>query len=217
MKDRKLPSNASVATPTDGARMVAPAATRNSAAICDLLESVAPKKGRALELASGTGQHVSAFAERLPGVEWQPTEIASDRRASIDEYALGLENVAPATELDATKPGWHANFSGQHLIVLINLLHLISWTETETLFSETSKALVPGGRFVVYGPFKRSGEFTSEGDAAFHATLSAQDPEIGYKDDADILELLKSVGLDLIQIVRMPANNLAFVAEKRAI
>ena len=79
---------------------------------------------------------------------------------------------------------------------------------------ETGKALAPGGRFVLYGPFLRNGETTSDGDARFHASLRAADPEVGYKDDFDIVDWLHAAGLTLVEVVEMPANNLAFVSER---
>ncbi|NDW48085.1 DUF938 domain-containing protein [Ruegeria sp. PrR005] len=211
---RKPPSVASIATQGDGARMVAPAAERNVGVLCDLLEQVAPHKGRALELASGTGQHVSAFAARLPGLRWQPTEVDAQRRASIDAYCEGLDTVAPTQELNATRPGWGAVWAGQDLVVLINLLHLISAPEAATLIAEAAAALAPGGRLVIYGPFMRAGELTSEGDARFHAALTAEDPEVGYKDDFDTMDLMQGAGLEMTEVVEMPANNLALIAEK---
>lgn len=194
--------------------MVAPAASRNAEVLCDLLARVAPHTGRALELASGTGQHVAVFAHRLPDLHWQPSEIEPDRRASIDAYAEGFDNIAPAVELNATQPGWHSKYGAYDLIVLINLLHLISWLEVETLVSEAALALGSGGRLVLYGPFKRAGELTSTGDQNFHAALTQQDPEIGYKNDADMLALLQRSNLIVVERVEMPANNLALVAQK---
>lgn len=217
MTKRKLPANASVATVSDGQKLVAPAASRNAHALCDLLARFAPVSGRALELASGTGQHVVAFANRLPGLDWQPSEVEPERRASIDAYAEGLENIAPAIELDAVQPGWHTVHRANDLVLLINLLHLISWSEVEALVTEAALALNPGGRLILYGPFMRAGQLTSTGDQNFHAALSQQDPDIGYKDDADILDLLRRVQLNLIGAVEMPANNLAFVAERSAV
>ncbi|HCE71999.1 MAG TPA: methyltransferase, partial [Ruegeria sp.] len=157
---------------------------------------------------------VSAFAARLPGLQWQPTEVDAQRRASIDAYCEALDTVAPAQELNATRPGWGADWAGQDLVVLINLLHLISEGEAATLISEAAAALAPGGRLVIYGPFMRAGELTSEGDERFHAALTAQDPEIGYKDDFDIIDRMQEAGLELAEVVEMPANNLALIAEK---
>lgn len=213
MTKRSLPPTASVAHQAEGDKLVAPAATRNADVICALLTRVAPTTGLALEIASGSGQHVAAFAQTLPGLHWQPTEVDPTRRASIDAYTRDLPNVAPAAALDATAPGWHAAFGGQDLIILINLLHLISWREAEQCISEIGHALGSGGRFVLYGPFKRNGALTSVGDKQFHEALVGQDAEIGYKNDADIADLIQGCGMSLTLVQEMPANNLAFVAE----
>ncbi len=214
MTKRTLPSNASVATQGDGARMIAPAASRNSDALCALLAKMAPASGRALEIASGTGQHVAAFAQTLPNLVWQPTEIDPERRASIDAYATDVSNILPATHLDGTAAGWNEAFHGQDLIVLINLLHLISWPEADTFLSEASQALRPTGRLIIYGPFMRDGTLTSPGDEKFHEALVSQDPEIGYKNDTEIKARLQHHGVQLLHLVEMPSNNLAFVAQK---
>ncbi|WP_174235128.1 DUF938 domain-containing protein [Ruegeria sp. EL01] len=216
MIKRNLPPSASVATAADDGKMVAPAATRNTDALCELVSAHAPQRGKALEIASGTGQHICAFAKHLPDLTWQPTEIDPDRRASIDAYASVLPNVAAAADLNATSAGWHSRVSQKDLIILVNLLHLVSWQETKTLVTEVAKALTPGGRFILYGPFQRAGQLTSDGDKRFHNALIQQDPEIGYKNDDDIAELFLACSLELLEIVEMPANNLAFIAKKPA-
>ncbi len=174
---RKPPQTANVAWPGAGAKLCAPSAERNCTALCDLLSQVAPAQGRALELASGTGQHAVAFARRLPGLHWQPTDPDPGRRASIDAYRAdaGLDNLAAAQALDVTLPGWGRARAGQDLIVLCNLLHLISPPEAHVAIHEAAGALAAGGRFVIYGPFTRAGALTSPGDAAFHASLTAHD------------------------------------------
>jgi len=215
----KLPKAASVAHKGEGDRLVAPSAARNVGAICDLLQAVAPAEGKALELASGTGQHVTRFAACLPDLHWQPSEIDANRRASIDAHAndTGLENIALAIALNATAPGWGNRHGGQALIVLVNLLHLITDDDAQVLIHEATNALVKGGRLVIYGPFMRAGELTSDGDKVFHASLRSANPGIGYKDDFDMMDLLQAAGLEMVDVVEMPANNLALVAKKPAI
>jgi SAM-dependent methyltransferase len=211
-----LPNSASTATPGEDGRLYAASCERNAAPILSLLKHHGPTTGRALELAAGTGQHAAHFAAAHPGLHWQPTEVDATRRASIDAWAKTVDapNLQPAIALDATAPGWGPQHTGQDLILLVNLLHLISTPEAQTLVSEASKALAPGGRLILYGPFLRDGEATSEGDTSFHAALTAQDPEIGYKDDFDMIDWLHAAWLDLVDVVEMPANNLALVAKR---
>lgn len=213
-----LPDTASVAHPSDDGRMFAPSAARNAADIAALVAQHAPASGHALEIASGTGEHAVIFARAMPDLDWQPTDIDPARRASVDAHAgvAGLANLRAAIDLDATASGWGAAHAGQDLIVLVNLLHLISEAEARTLIAEVAQALAPGGLFILYGPFLRDGETTSDGDRTFHASLRAQDPEIGYKDDWDVIDWIHANWLDLVQVVEMPANNMAFVARRPA-
>lgn len=211
-----LPDSASVAHPAADGRMFAPSAARNAADIAAVVADHAPRRGTALEIASGTGEHAVVFARAVPELEWQPSDIDAARRASIDAHAAaaGVPNLRAAIPLDATAPGWGAAHAGQNLIVLVNLLHLISTAEAKTLIAEVAHALAPGGRCVLYGPFLRDGETTSDGDRTFHAALRAQDPEIGYKDDWDVIDWLHGSWLELVQVIEMPANNLCFVARR---
>jgi len=213
-----LPDSASVAEARADGRLHAPSAARNISHIRELLAQYGPATGRALELASGTGEHVVALARHLPGLAWQPTDVDAARMKSIDAHAsdADLPNLHPAIDLDATAPDWSSAHGGQDLIVLVNLLHLISTPEARTLLSEAAAALAPGGVLFVYGPFLRDGEATSEGDAGFDASLRAQDPEIGFKDDWDVIDWLHGAWLELLAVVEMPANNLSIIARKPA-
>lgn len=210
----RLPPSASVAEDAGGDRLFAPAAARNLDALCDLLATHAPQNGRALEIASGTGQHVVGFAKRLPGLAWHPSDIDTARRASINAHAAeaALPNIAPALPLDATQPGWAGEYGPFDLIMLANLLHLIPTSATQSLITEAATALAPGGKLILYGPFKRAGQTTSPGDTRFDAELRAADPLIGYKDNLDMARWLSDAGLSPIDEVAMPANNLAFIA-----
>ena len=212
----KLPPTASVTKTAADGKLVAPAAARNVAPLTTLLQGVAPSTGKALELASGTGQHVVAFAAALPGLMWQPTEIAADRRASIDAYReeAQLPNLATARDLNACASGWADCVPPQDLILCINLLHLVSEPDAHTLVEEAARALAPNGLLLIYGPFKRDGHLTSEGDARFDAQLRDADPAIGYKDAGDIRHWLGETGLMTQPPHPMPANNLALMARK---
>ncbi|KRS12914.1 methyltransferase [Roseovarius atlanticus] len=207
------PPRISVAHKGAGARLHAPAAERNADALLDLLRAHAPASGTALEIASGTGQHVTHFATHLPGLTWQPSDITDDRLASIAAWSTDAPKgaILPPLRLDATQAGWSGTHKGFALVLLVNLLHLIPTDAARTLIAEAAQALAPDGRFIVYGPFLRDGKATSDGDARFDAAIRADHPEAGYKNDADMVRWSGESGLDVIARIEMPANNLALV------
>jgi len=211
-----LPDSPSMARPATGGRMHAPCAACNAEAICAVIAARGPQAGRALEIASGTGEHAARIAAALPGLDWQPTEIAPARRASIDARAAhaGLANIRPAIALAACAPGWGAGQAGQDLIFASNILHLIGHAEAETLVREAGAALAPGGVLMIYGPFRRDDGFAGAGDAAFHASLVAQDPAIGYKSVAEVRGWMGATDLEVEAPVEMPANNLTLIAAR---
>ena len=214
----KLPPSASVAEPREGGKLFAPAAARNAEAIARYLRDHAPRTGTAIEIASGTGQHIPHFAAALPGLAWQPTDIEPARLRSIDAHVTeaGVTNVAAAMILDATQPGWAKTVEAQDLILVVNLLHLLPTERVICLIAEATRALKQGGVLVIYGPFARDGQLTSDGDARFDAELRAADPQIGYKDIRDMHVWLQKSGLAAEPVTEMPANNLIFLARKPA-
>ncbi|CAM3917564.1 DUF938 domain-containing protein [Phaeobacter inhibens] len=225
MAVRTVPGEASVALPEAGEKLFAPSAARNLEPIADLLAQIAPQpdgaggpRPRALEIASGTGQHIVGFARRCPQLEWHPTDVDPARLASINAYSAdsGCNNIAPARQLDATEGPWPKDLAAFDLVILCNLLHLISTPEAKALIRGAADHLAPGGRFVIYGPFMRAGELISDGDRAFHAKLSSHDPEVGYKDDFEVMDWLQASGLEMAEVIEMPANNLALVARRQS-
>jgi hypothetical protein len=213
---KNIPSTASVVQKKSDGCLHSPAAERNSAHIIELVCSYAPKSGNALEIASGTGQHIVELAAAVPDLIWQPSDIDETRLNSIASRSLvkQLPNLLPPMRMDATDKGWSAFCPNQDFILLVNLLHLVSKAEVKAIISGISQSLAEKGRCVIYGPFMRNGVLSSIGDQAFHQSLIEADPDIGYKDDAWIINLFRLHKLELIKILEMPANNLAFVAVK---
>ncbi|MEJ6392516.1 DUF938 domain-containing protein [Gymnodinialimonas sp. 2305UL16-5] len=203
--------------PDDGdGRMSAPAALRNRDEIAAALAQIAPNSGRALEIAAGTGEHVIRFAASMPGLNWQPSDPADDRRASIKAWiaAEPASNIDAPIDLDACAPGWAAEHAPFDLVFFANLLHLIPVEQAETCLAEAAKATARGGILAIYGPFLRDGQTTSDGDAAFHARLSADMPGAGYKDRDWVLAQLIQAGLIPEPPRDMAANNLLLTARR---
>jgi len=195
-------------------RLSAPSALRNVGPISAAMKAFLPDKGRALEIASGTGQHVVVYAQSFPEIIWQPTDIAAERLASIDAWAAadGGENLLPARRLDASGPGWH--IGDFNFVNIGNLFHLISHDAAQNVIDGASRSLVAGGVFFVYGPFRTEGEFRSAGDESFHGRIMAEDPAAGYKDVEWMKEIARSAGLIPEAQLEMPANNLCLVWRK---
>lgn len=215
-KKRKLPLSASVSINAGAGRLRAPSAARNIDAIIGVLTRHAPRRGRALEIASGTGEHIIRYSKEFPALFWQPTDIDPQRIASIQGWAEleGSANLAKPILLDATIQGWADTLGSFDLIILANLLHLISAPEAKTLLAQAATALAPGGVFLIYGPFMRGMDFASDADRSFHASLRSTDPEIGYKPFQGILDALMLNDLKTDIPTEMPANNLMLIARK---
>lgn len=215
-KHLNLPDTASVAIPDDNGKLHAPSAARNVAAILQAIRPFVPSNGNALEIASGTGEHMMRYAAAFPNLTWQPTDIEQARLDSIAVWSgdANLSNILAPKLLDATVGGWASEYAGQDLIILSNLLHLISVSEAETVITQLAEALASGGISLIYGPFLRGTKFASEGDRKFHESLCHQNPEIGYKPFQFVQDAQTAAGLSVLDAIEMPANNLLLVARK---
>ncbi len=213
---KNLPTSACVTNIEGDGRLNAPSAVRNGEHIVELVRNTAIKSGNALEIASGTGQHIVKLAAAMPLLDWQPSDVDETRIKSIQCWSDDhhLTNLKPPCLLDATEEGWAADHYGQDLILLVNLLHLISFEETKILVKEVSKALTPKGLSIIYGPFMHKGKLISKNDMEFHNSLINTDPDLGYKNDIDMLDLFREAGLVHLSTKKMPANNLAFITQK---
>lgn len=212
----KLPATASQATNIGMKKLYSDSAARNAPYISEVLFEYLPDKGKVLELASGTGQHCIYFSEKFSNLEWQPSDIDKERLDSIEAYRQEITqaNIKRPLLIDATVEKWDTQINNYDAIIAINILHLISFKEMKNLVRGSSSALKSNGHLIVYGPFMRGSELTSDEDIKFHSSLVECDPEIGYKDDFDILDEIEANNLCPEAIIEMPANNLMFVAKK---
>lgn len=212
----KLPDSGPMTETMPDGRLSAPSATRNGAAIYERLAGYIPAGGTVLELASGTGQHIAAFAPTALDVTWQPSDLSDERMASVEAWRAhaNTPNLRAPIQFDAS--GAWPQLADLGLLYVVNLFHLITDAEASSVMRGAAAALTAGGHFFIYGPFRNQGAFRSDGDAAFHASLTAQNAAIGYKDLEWMQAELALNGLAVVDVHEMPANNLAVVACKVA-
>jgi len=191
----------------------APATTRNRDAIIDVLDGLLRTNGSmALEIASGTGEHVAAFAHRFPTVTWQPSDPDPDARASIAAWCAEAPNVFPPLDLDAASAEWPIEWADA--IVCINMVHISPWKATVGLFTQSSKLLPQGAPLILYGPYFRKDHPTAPTNFAFDESLKARNAEWGIRWLEDVTELAEAKGFVLAAIHEMPANNLSVVCRR---
>jgi len=210
---RWCPSPPSMDAPAAAdARQYAPAAARNTGPIGEILGRHLPALGTILEIGSGTGQHVVAFAAAHPELIWRPSDPDPELRASIAAWtaAAGVANVRPPLDLDVMAERWERQLDGPLAgIVCINLLHVASWAACEGLVRGAGALLRPGASLYLYGPFKRGGVHTAPSNAAFDRMLRAHDPAWGVRDLEAVVDCAATKSLRLVETVSMPANNLS--------
>ncbi|MDD2713853.1 MAG: DUF938 domain-containing protein [Simplicispira sp.] len=196
------------------------AAERNRQPILQVLQSLLPPSGSALEVASGSGQHIAYFAAALPGWTWQPSDAQSDGFASITAWCLeaGVHNVRPPVLLDvlatrwpSAKPAFAMPFD---LIYCANMLHIAPWACCAALMQGAARHLTPHGRLVTYGPYLEDAMPTAPGNTAFDANLRQRNPAWGIRRLDDVAREAAHAGLRLAARHAMPANNLLLVFER---
>jgi len=207
---------------TDG-RLDAPAFHRNHQAIRSVLERyLTGKSGDALEVGSGTGQHVVEFARQFPEVTWWPSDLSDSHLASIEAWRRhsGLANIRSARRLDVSDPAWGDAVKGEAgpgellAVFCANVIHIAPWQVAEGLIAGAGRALRHGGMLFLYGPFKRGGKHVSDSNAAFDASLRQGNPGWGVRDVDDVEKLAGRAKLSLVDIAEMPANNLTLVLRR---
>lgn len=185
-------------------------AERNKGPIIEVLKRVLPSEGDVLEIASGSGQHVEAFAKAMPGLRWLPSDPDPVARASIDGRIRkeGLTNVEPALDLDVLGH-WAVSFVDA--VVVANMLHISPQQTLSGLCQGAADVLRPGGILHIYGPFKRHGAQTSDSNTEFDRSLRTRNSAWGIRDMERVIEVAASCNLDNTEINDMPANNFSLV------
>ena len=195
-------------------RRSAPHVARNAEPIAGVLERVLPSRGLVLEIASGTGEHALHFARAFPKLLWQPSDPEPAAQRSIEAWRAesALFNLLPPVALDARAAEWPV--AAADAIVCINMVHISPWSATAGLMRGAGRLLAAGAPLYLYGPYLQAEVETAPSNAAFDASLRERNAEWGLRDVADVAAEAGRHGLELAEIVPMPANNLSLVFRK---
>ena len=199
------------------ARQFSPSAARNRGPILEVLTRVLPKKGIVLEIGSGSGEHAVCFAEALPRLVWLPSDPDAAARASIEAWIAteGLANLRAPVALDVRGAIWGVEGDAPFdAMISLNMVHIAPWEAALGLLAGAGRLLGPDGVLFFYGPFMQSGIHTAASNAAFDADLKRRDPRWGVRDVDDLVREGAVRGLELREVVKMPANNLSLVFVK---
>jgi SAM-dependent methyltransferase len=193
-----------------------PAAERNKQPIADLLRQVLPAQGTALEIASGTGQHVVWFAQQLPGWTWQPTEVHRGALYNIEVRVAQayLANVLDPVQLDVLVQPWlpaEQVPTSFDLIFCANMLHIAPWQACAALMLGSARHLAPGGVLITYGPYFEHGVTPAPSNVEFDKSMRAHDTSWGIRQLEDLKQEGQRAGLRLCARHAMLANNFLLV------
>ena len=190
-----------------------PATRRNREPICEVLSDVLPERGMVLEIASGSGEHILFFAEKFPHLDWQPSDPdplnLESIRAWRNSVGSGLPNLFPPMSINASDI--FLPLTEAAAILCINMIHIAPSDATAGLLRNAAALLSPGGILYLYGPFMIDGRHTAPSNEAFDLQLRRENPAWGVRDLHDVVRDAKINGLELLNTVAMPANNMSVI------
>ena len=182
-----------------------PACERNRDPILAILRDAFADARSVLEIGSGTGQHAVYFAERMPHLSWQTSDLPGNHPSIVAwQLEAALPNVLPPLALDVSG-AWPAG--PYDAVFSANTCHIMAWEQVAAMFAGIGRVLRTGGTACIYGPFNYVGKFTSAGNAQFDAALRAQAAHMGIRDAEAVARLAEEQGLTLLADHAMPANN----------
>jgi cyclopropane fatty-acyl-phospholipid synthase-like methyltransferase len=183
-----------------------PASERNKHPILEVLRSEFRNVRHVLEIGTGTGQHAVFFAGELSHLTWQTSDLPENHdaiRARLAKDApAGVQPPLVLDVEDAAPPpmSFDAVFSA-------NTAHIMSIRAVHRMFALVGRILPDGGVFCLYGPFNFDGEFSSDSNARFDASLRQRKASMGIRDISDLDRFARDAGMSRVRLYAMPAMN----------
>ena len=196
----------------EAARLFSPSAGRNRHAIADVLARTLPAQARVLEIGSGTGEHAATLLGLREDVSWQPSDPDAASRLSQDAWGSDFGGrMKPSLALDLVRPGWMDGLDPFDAIVSMNVIHIAPWDVARAIAEATDRMLKRRGGLVFFsGPFQE-GEATAPSNLDFDRSLKARNAEWGVRRLSDVQALMAGAGLETLERIEMPANNLSLI------
>ena len=190
-----------------GVRRQAPAAARNVGPIGDMLAEWLPTSGIVLEIASGTGEHALAFAQRFPNLDWQPSDPDPEALASIEAWrAEGPSNLRAPAHIDTRSDEWPVDRADA--ILCVNMVHISPWGSAIGLLDGAQRILGSAGSLILYGPWIEAEVETAPSNVAFDQSLRSRNAEWGLRRVEDFSAEAAARGLVIAGRRAMPSNNI---------
>jgi hypothetical protein len=212
-------------------RVFASAVQYNRDPIFDVLKKYAPEDGNILEISSGTGEHAVYFTNKLinldkayTNLKWLPSEYFKNSFSSINawiKYEKLENNILPPIEIDTTNSEW-PKLATQVLpniktVVNINMVHIAPFSACRGLMRGTGQLLLQGGILYMYGPFLHRNKPNAKGNIDFDKGLREKNKEWGVRYVDEVVDAASENGLELLDIVDMPVNNLSLIFKKKKV
>jgi len=190
------------------------ACENNKPFILEVLLDVLADREQILEIASGSGQHACHFAENMPWLRWQPSELA-ENLPLLQPRCRAYEgsNLAQPLVLDVQDAPWPVAIP--RALFTANSLHIMAFAAVRALFARLAEDASGDTVLVVYGPFNYNGRYTSDSNARFDQYLAQHNPRSGIRDFEAVNQLAEDAGFALQRDCDMPANNRLLVWQKR--
>ncbi|KAL3774666.1 hypothetical protein HJC23_012280 [Cyclotella cryptica] len=177
-------------------------------------------------------------------LEWHPSDPDREARCSIDarvhrdgltavvqnanDWVLGNRGGTACNDGIRDKgdagvnrdaiPGDSSCYSHRRdyfdLVLCINMIHIAPWEATLGLMQCAGTVLREGGILLCYGPYKVGGTAV-ESNLKFDESLRSRDPSWGVRDLEAVVQVAKDNGLEFMESVDMPANNMSVLFCKK--